>query len=325
MVMKIRAALFGLLLAFAINANAGEKEVCSDWLKTVAFAGHQTDYSGVFVYQYGNNVESSRITHVTDSAAEYEKLEGLDGPKREIIRHHGHVWSYSNHEMVEMDSQQGRGRFPSLLPEQLSALSENYQAKQAGVERVAGYDAQVILLQPKDSSLYSHRIWVHSDSGLLLKAAVLDDKNKMVEQYAFTQLQIGGKIDRSWLNASVAANLHGAKIDKQAEPDERVTPINSGWIADFLPAGFKKTMEIQRPMHGKHLPVTQIVLSDGLSAVSIFIELDDQDEDDVDGLSSRGAMSLYHKVVGKNLFTVVGEVPARTVVKILDSIRYNGK
>jgi sigma-E factor negative regulatory protein RseB len=323
--MIFRVIFCGILLVFSANAIAGEKEVCSDWLKIVAFAGHQTDYSGVFVYQYDNNVESSRITHVTDSEAEFEKLEGLDGPKREIIRQNGHVWNYSNHEMVEMDSPQDRGRFPSLLPAQLSALSENYQAKQAGVDRVAGYDAQVILFQPKDGSLYAHKIWVHSNSGLLLKAVVLDDKNKVVEQYAFTQLQIGGDIDRSWLKSDAHAKHHSAKLFKQPTPTDHITAVNSGWAPDFLPKGFKKTMEVMRPMHGKHLPVTQIVCSDGLSAVSIFIELNDQDEDDVDGLSSRGAMSLYHKVVGKNLFTVVGEVPPHTVVKILHSLRYNGK
>ena len=84
-------------------------------------------------------------------------------------------------------------------------------------------------------------------------------------------------------------------------------------------------MEILRRMRGKHAPVTQIVYSDGLSAISIFIEPNDEDEDDVDGLSSRGAVNLYHKLVDQNLITVVGEVPPRTVMQVLDSVRYNGK
>jgi sigma-E factor negative regulatory protein RseB len=71
--------------------------------------------------------------------------------------------------------------------------------------------------------------------------------------------------------------------------------------------------------------VTQIVYSDGLSSISVFIEPNDGDEDDVDGLSSRGALNLAHKVQGQNLITVVGEVPPRTVMQVVDSIRYNGK
>lgn len=334
--------LGGLLLTVVANAHAEEGQVCVDWLKTVAFAGHQTDYSGVFVYQYDNSVETSRITHLAEVDGEYEKIESLDGPKREIVRHHGQVWSYINHKMVQVDSHQGRGSFPSLLPEQLSALSANYQARQAGTERVAGYQAQVILFQPKDNLRYSHKIWAHTDSGLLLKAAVLGDKNQVVEQYAFTQLQIGGKIDRSWVRKTTSsspgdekllsghpqdasAGKRGSDQSGSAETAKGGSHTNSGWVAGALPAGFKKTMEIQRPMRGKHAPVTQMVFSDGLSAISIFIEPDDGDEDDVEGLSSRGAVNLYHKVLDRHLITVVGEVPPRTVMQVFDSVRFNGK
>lgn len=321
--MRICVALCGLLLA-AANTYAGERQVSLDWLKTVAFAAHQTDYSGVFVYQYDNRVETSRITHVVEPDSEYEKLESLDGPRREIIRHHGQVWCYISHKMVQVDSHQGRSRFPSLLPEQLSTMDANYRAQEAGMERVAGYNTQVILFQPRDNLRYAHKIWAHTDSGLLLKAAVLGDKNQVIEQYAFTQLQIGGKIDRSWIGARNPVQ-RDAGPSISPELAKAGTPTNSGWVVDALPAGFRKTMEIQRSMRGRHAPVTQMVFSDGLSAISIFIEPSDRDEDDVEGLSSRGSVNLYHKVLDKNLITVVGEVPPRTVMQVLDSVRYNGK
>jgi len=315
--MKMRAALCGLLLAVAANVNAESL----DWLKIVAFAAHQTDYSGVFVYQYDNRIETSRIIHVVEADGEYEKLESLDGPKRKIIRHHGQVWCYINNKMVQVDSQQVRIRFPAFLPEQISTLSANYQAEQIGVARVAGYSSQVILFEPKDNLRYAHKIWADTGSGLLLKAAVLGDKDQIIEQYTFTQLQIGGNIDRSWIGTTAP----DSSLPMSQELAKGGTPVNSGWTVGALPAGFKKTMEIQRPMRGKHTPVTQIVFSDGLSAISVFIEPDDGGEDNVGGLSSRGAVNLYHKVVAGQLFTVVGEVPARTVIQVLDSIRYKGK
>jgi sigma-E factor negative regulatory protein RseB len=319
--MRLRIAFCGLLLTVAASVHADQTP--ADWLEIAAFAGHQTDYSGVFVYQYDNRVETSNIIHVTEANGEYEKLDSLDGPQREIIRHDGQLWSFINHKMVQVGSQHERNNFPSLLPEQLSALSSNYQARLLGVERVAGYNAQVILFQPKDNLRYTHKIWVHTDSGLLLKAAVLGDKNKVAEQYAFTQLQIGGKIDRSWVKECDSVGAHGKVTLTETTSD--IAPAKSGWVADTLPSGFKKTMEVQRRMHGKHAPVTQMVYSDGLSAISIFIEPNDEDEDDVDGLSSRGAVNLYHRVLDKNLITVVGEVPPRTVMQVLDSVRYNGK
>ena len=320
--MRLIVAFCGLLFAVAANGYAEEMPTSLDWLEVVAFAGHQTNYSGVFVYQYDNRVETTSIIHVTQANGEYEKLESLDGPQREIIRHNGDVWGYINHEMVQVGSQHGHNNFPSLLPEQLSALKANYKGELLGVERVAGYKAQVILFQPKDNLRYSHKLWVHTDSGLLLKAAVLGSKNKVAEQYAFTQLQIGGKIDQSWVKECDSAAAHAKKLP---ETDKDIKPVNSGWVADMLPPGFKKTMEIERQMHGKHAPVTQMVFSDGLSAISIFIEPNDGDEDDEDGLSSRGAVNLYHKVLDRNLVTVVGEVPPRTVIRVLDSVRYNGK
>ncbi|MBI5439362.1 MAG: MucB/RseB C-terminal domain-containing protein [Nitrosomonadales bacterium] len=320
----MRAALYGLLLAVTANTYAGERQISLDWLKIVAFAAHQTDYSGVFVYQYDNRVETSRITHVIEADGEYERLESLDGPKREIIRHHGQVWCYINRKMTQVDSQQMHSRFPALLPEQISTLSENYQAREAGTERVAGYNAQVFLFKPNDNLRYVHKIWAHTDSGLLLKVAVLDTNNQVVEQYIFTQLQIGGNIDRSWIGAKKPPQ-RDAGSPTPVEPVKSGTLTDSAWVVGALPPGFKKTMEIQRAMRGKHAPVTQIVFSDGLSAISIFVEPDDGDEDDVEGLSSRGAVNLYHKVLDKHLITVVGEVPPRTVIQVLDSVRYNGK
>lgn len=321
--MRLGVVFCGLLLAVVANSHAEEMPASFDWLEVVAFAGHQTDYSGVFVYQYDNRVETSSIIHVTEANGEYEKLESLDGPKREIISHNGKVWDYINHKMVLVGSKYVHSGFPSLLPEQLSALEANYKARLLGVERVAGYNTQVILFQPQDNLRYSHKIWVHTDSGLLLKAAVLGDNNKVAEQYAFTQLQIGGKIDRSWVKECDSAGADAKDLPPEIAKD--IKPIDSGWVADMLPSGFKKTLEIERKMHGRHAPVTQMVFSDGLSSISIFIEPNDSDEDDDEGLSSRGAVNLYHKVLDKNLITVVGEVPPRTVMQVLDSVRYNGK
>jgi len=312
--MKIWFGLCGLILA--VNACAVENG--KDWLKTAAFAGHQTNYSGVFVYQYGNHVETSKISHVVETDSEYEKIESLDGPKREIIRHHGQVWCYRNHKMVQVDSQQGPGRFPLLLPGQLSALSENYQIRDAGADRVAGYNTQVVVYQPRDNLRYAHKLWIHTDTGLLLKSAVLNEKNQIVEQYAFTEIKFDSDVDRSWIKTATPAYV-------KPVGDKAASGVRSGWVVDALPNGFKKTMEILRPMHGRHAPVTQLVFSDGLSAISVFIEPADSDEDDNDGLTSRGAVNLYHKVIDKHLFNVVGEVPPKAVMQVLESIRFNGR
>jgi sigma-E factor negative regulatory protein RseB len=324
--MKLPLALCGLLAVVAANVYAEEDGSSAfDWLEVAAFAGHQSNYKGEFIYQFGNQVETSNIVHINDADGEYEKLESLDGPKREVILHGGFVWSYDHDKRAHISGRQTNEKFPILFPEQLSALKENYSGRLLGIERVAGFNAQVLLFQPKDNLLYTHKMWIDTDSGLLLKAAVLGDRNRIFEQYEFTHLQIGGDLDPcSGGECDLADTLGGAQPGT-SDQSQAYQAINSGWVADLLPKGFKKTMEILRHMPSRHDPVTQIVYSDGLSAISIFIEPNDHDEDDVEGLSSLGAVNLYHKVMNENLITVVGEVPPRTVIEVAESVRYNGK
>ncbi len=312
--------LLYICLLCPVTSYATETANSHDWLKTLAFAGHGTDFSGDFIYQYNNQVETFRISHIVASDSEYEKVISLDGPKQEIIRHHGQTWCYRNHKMVQIANQDGYAKFPSRLLENMSELNALYHVQELGKEQVAGYLAQVVLLQSVDNLRYSHKIWVHTDTGLLLKSAVLDDKKNHLEQYLFTQLKIGAAADRTWLASAQVEN----KIVSVPKV-ETLPAANSGWGVDALPTGFNKTQEILRPMTQKHAPVIQMMFSDGLSAISVFIEVADDDEDDKEGLSSRGSLNLYQKVVGQQLYTVVGDVPARTVMQVLDSIRFKGK
>lgn len=299
--MKLVFALCSMMFVGA-EVLATENPASLAWLKTMAFAKHQTEYSGIFVYQYGKHLEKGKIIHLLAADGEHETLTSLDGSNQEVIRHRGLL-----------------GRFPVLLPEQLNALNNNYQMLSAGVDKVAGVDSQIIIFKPRDNSRYTQKMWVHSDSGLLLKTLVLNEKQQVVEKSAFIELKIGGEFDRTWITSPPQEKSLNLKTE------ETEHPIKSGWIVDALPTGFNKIKEIQRPMTGKHAPVIQMVFSDGLSSISVFIEPCDRDEDDNENLTDQGAVHLYHKVVNEHLFTVVGEVPVKTVIKVLDSIRYNGK
>jgi sigma-E factor negative regulatory protein RseB len=92
-----------------------------------------------------------------------------------------------------------------------------------------------------------------------------------------------------------------------------------------LPNGFKKIKEICRPLSNRNTPVTQLVFSDGLAAISIFIEELSGSQAINSGLSSQGSIQIYSRVSGDKLITVVGEVPPRTVIQVADSVRYAGQ
>ncbi|MCC7059126.1 MAG: MucB/RseB C-terminal domain-containing protein, partial [Burkholderiaceae bacterium] len=69
--------------------------------------------------------------------------------------------------------------------------------------------------------------------------------------------------------------------------------------------------------------VRQAVYSDGLAAVSIFIEpLGPRREAFQAGVSSAGAISIYTREVANHRITVVGETPAISVERIGEAVRF---
>lgn len=317
--------LFALLPLWVVSVQADPLRDDADWLRTMAFAAHETNYSGVFVYQAGGRVETSRITHVVDEHGVHERLQGLDGERREVIRNNDQVWLQLGDKKVHFEQQRSRRAFPALLPEQIQNLKENYIITQQEEDRVADYHAHTLLLQPKDTLRYTRKMWAHSESGLLLKAVVLDERGKVIEQYAFSQLQIGGDIQCKWAvpdekdAAKLAQNKHLTPL-----PNNNLANVNSGWQVDGIPPGFKKIMEMSRNMRDKKFPVVHIVYSDGLAALSVFVERATDAEGYPPGLKSQGAVHVYSRLVGDHLVTVVGELPPRAVIQVADSVRYAG-
>lgn len=297
----------------------------ADWLRTMAFAAHETNYSGVFVYQAGGRVETSRITHVVDEHGEHERLQGLDGQRREVIRNNDQVWLQLGDKKVHFEQQRPRRAFPALLPEQIQRLKENYNILQQEEDRVADYHAHTLLLQPKDTLRYTRKMWAHSESGLLLKAVVLDEHGKVIEQYAFSQLQIGGDIDCKW---AVPGGKDAERLARRNHlsplPNKNLANVSSGWQVDGVPPGFEKILEMSRNMRDKKSPVVHIVYSDGLAALSVFVEQAADAAGYRAGLKSQGAVHIYSRLIGDQLVTVVGELPPRAVIQVADSVRYAG-
>ena len=323
--LKLKIGLAFFLLQLAAVSTCAETLPADDngWLKKMVLAAQKTDYSGTFIYQSGNHVETSRITHIFDGVNEHERIEGLDGERSEIIRKNGQVWCYLGDRMVLAAKQEGARTFPALLPEQLSLLAENYVALPGEDIRVAGYQARSILFKPRDKMRYAHKMWAHSDTGLLLKAVVLDEHNHVIEQYVFTQLKIGGDIDRKWIVEKKTTDKI-AVDNTETNANGHSTPIESGWLVYAMPAGFKKVTEVTRRMRDNQGPVIHLVYSDGLAGVSVFIEKRRDKAAVKAGFYSKGLIQVYSKMLDENLLTVVGEVPAHTVMQVAESVRYGG-
>jgi len=317
-----------LLLFMAQHVYADPNRSDIDWLETMAFAAHQIDYSGTFVYQdgMGGNVEVSRISHIVDEDGEHERLESMSGVRRTVVSNNNQVWLFEGEHKVRIERTHGEKGFPDLLPEQLSSLKKNYFIQQAEEDRVAGFHVHAIVFKPKDNLRYTHKMWAHSQTGLLIKAEVLDERSRIIEQYAFTQLSLGKSIDRSWIEKALpTVKLPEKDEDENSEAKPDLEPKANDWQVDALPSGFKKIMQFCHPIRDKTIPVTHMVFSDGLAGISVFIEAVAGREYLNPGLSSQGAIQVYSRISGDTLITVVGEVPPRTVMQVAESVRYAGE
>jgi sigma-E factor negative regulatory protein RseB len=299
----------------AIAADGGADAMT--WLKKIAAASRQLNYAGTFVYHHGRQMESSRIAHMADANGEYEKLETLDGPPREFIRNNENVTCYVPDSKTVFIEKRTLRQFPALLPEQLSGITDNYVVTKGGQDRVAGHDCQIIALEPKDNFRYGHKYCAELATGLALRSRTIDDKGEMVDLFIFTQLMIGNGVTREMLKSRFAGISQSWQVDRAAL-ERAETATDSGRALKMPLAGFKKLTEMRRSVPGRATPVSHIVYSDGLAAVSVFLEPMPKSPPAA-GATYQGAVNMYVKPAADQMVTVVGETPARTVKQIAES------
>lgn len=316
------AALVGML-DMSQAADVAQQTDELNWLKKVAAAAHQLNYSGTYIYQYGDHIETSKITHIKDESGEHEKLEALDGSPREVIRNNEEVLCFKpdNSTSVVVEKRRIEKSFPALLPRRLDGIAENYRARFAEPDRTAGHDCRVIVLEPRDQYRYQHKLWIDQATGLLLKAGMLNENNELIGQFAFTQVEIGGQIARESLKPKIA----GKKVLVSSEPATATELQQSdlSWVVKLLPPGFIQVTVMKRTMPGKGVPVKHLVFSDGLATVSVFIEPVATVIKPMQSVVRQGAVHVYTRTVADHQITVLGEVPAITVMQIANSVSKN--
>ena len=303
-----------LLLFLIPAAAAAQAPEALSWLRKIHDATHKLSYSGTFVYQNGSRSETSRITRYVDGAGDIEKLEVMDGVPREIVRTKDTVRCYlPGARLVKVDRRTERA-FPALLPERINAVAKHYDISLGETRRIAGYDCQAVVLSPRDNLRYGYKLYADVNTGMLLRAVTLDAAGEQVEQFMFTQLAIGG-VTRDMVRSRHASRSWRVE-DAEASPARL-----AGWSLSSELPGFHKVVELRRRLESK--PVNQVVYSDGLAAVSVFIESLEGRSDPVrPGLASMGAIHIYTREVANHVVTVVGEAPAASVQRIADAVEY---
>ncbi|MCB1916530.1 MAG: MucB/RseB C-terminal domain-containing protein [Rhodocyclaceae bacterium] len=318
---------FALFLALAIPLLTAGQAVAEEdamaWIGRIYTAGQKLSYSGVIVYQSGRRSETSRIVHVFAGDHELEKLESLDGSPRQVIRTRDQVRCYLPRQRTLIVDQAGSSRgFPSRLVASEASLSDHYRIVLGPVDRVAGLQAQQILLEPLDGLRYGLTLWADVDSGLLLKARMSDDAGEVVEQFSFTEVEIGGDIASGEFTSRFEGEQGWKVINARGS---EVSGDGLGWRLAAEVPGFKMTSAVRRQLGDAHGEVVHMVFSDGLASMSVFIEPMPSASQKSLGATTSGPVNIFTRRLEDHLVTALGETPARAVQVLANAVEVVGR
>jgi sigma-E factor negative regulatory protein RseB len=301
------------------------RRTAADLLNRIHQAAQQQNYEGAFVYQRGNFVQTSRIAHyATRSDGEFEQLESLDGKPRKMLRHNDDMYTFiPERHLCVVEKRENKDSFPALLAASSDQVLAVYEPKLLGNDRVAGIDSEVVELDPKDEYRFAHKLWADKKTGLLLRAQTLDPSGQVLEQLSFSQINIGVPVDKTAIVNGIR-NIAGWTVVRP--PVEPVDMEAQGWQISPTVPGFREIRELRRPMAAQDpaappIPVDQAVFSDGLAAISVFVEPVEKNTHK-EGAGNSGATHVLVKRRGDFWITLLGEVPQATLQQFASAIEY---
>ncbi|HMA07566.1 MAG TPA: MucB/RseB C-terminal domain-containing protein [Ramlibacter sp.] len=258
-------------------------------------------------------MSSARIWHACQGDQQVERIESLTGVPRSTFRRNEDVVTFLPEARVaRTERRETPDLFPSLLKPSETSIPEFYAARRLGADRVAGFEADVVQLAPKDNLRFGYRIWSEKKSGLVMKLQTLDLDGSVLEQAAFSELQLDAPLRMDKLSQMMAAT-DGWRVEKSEAV--KTTAAVEGWQMKGEVAGFKPVTCYKRAAAGLPLPEgsMQWIFSDGLAAVSLFVEAYDRQRHTHEGLFSIGATQTLTRRIQNWWLTAVGEVPPQTL------------
>jgi sigma-E factor negative regulatory protein RseB len=295
-------------VADARPGDGRSERTVSEWLARMHDASRQRSYVGTFVVSSSNGaMSSSRIWHACEGERQVERIESLSGERRSTFRRDDEVLTFlPESRTVRSEKRDALGRFPELLKQDESIIPDFYTARRVGSDRVAGFDADIVQVLPKDGLRFGYRIWSEKKSGLVVKVQTVDDGGRVLEQAAFSELQLDAPVRVDRLTQMMAVP-DGWRVEKAQAV--KTSAAAEGWQLRNAVAGFKPLNSYKRPGEG----VLQWIFSDGLASVSLFVEDYDRERHVQEGVFASGATHTLTRRVQDWWVTAVGEVPPATL------------
>ena len=296
-----------------VSSNARDMH---GWLTRIHKAANERNFQGTFIVSSGGSVSSARIAHYCEGKDQFERIESLDGERRQVLRHNEKVhvlWPENRVALVQR--RDVPMSFPALLQAGDHRLTDYYEVIPQGSDRVAGHEADVLMVKPKDEHRNGYRLWAERSTGLLLRSDVISAKGAVLETSAFSEVTLGVKPQPEAVLASMR-KLGGYPV---LQPALVATTLESeGWLVRDAGAGFRLASCVKRALdpnerEGASEEVLQTIFSDGLTHVSVFIEPYRSQRHAKPMATALGATQTLMERHGDWWITVVGDVPPATL------------
>jgi len=288
-----------------------------EWIDRMGNAVQVTNYKGTVVRVRDGKVDTFKVVHTVKDGIVREKVVIQDGNGLEIIRNGNEVHCIlPDRESVLVEEWNNQSTLFSTLPSSDIRFGSEYDLLIKDFERVAGRKAAKLAILPHDNYRYGYRIWLDTETGFPLQTQLIGDDNSPLEHVKFADISIQQDILSSALDSSYSTDTW----KWYAEPRQTIKrEVESDWISDQVPPGFRLVSTQQKTLPDAEDPVTHMIYSDGLVTVSVFIAQVAGKKKA--GRSSVGASNSYSTVIDEYRVTAVGQVPQITVEQIAKSMR----
>ncbi len=303
------------ILFFAQTALSDDTP--ADWLDRMSAAMQNTSYSGTVIRTKGGNSEALKVVHSVVDGVISEKLTVQEGNGLEIIRRGDEVHCIlPDEKSVLVETWNDQSTLFTAIPGRTVRNGHQYDLSLVREERIAGRKAVLLAIRPHDEFRFGHRLWLDRETGFPLKTELLDGDGSLLEQVKFADINLASSISPEALSPSFdldSFTWHPAAAKRVA------VEVQSDWVSDDLPPGFRVVSTKTQQLSGTDIPVTHILYSDGLASVSVFIAKGHKKK--IAQRSNVGGSNAYSLQSGDYRITAVGEVPAATVKNIAGSMR----
>jgi sigma-E factor negative regulatory protein RseB len=276
---------------------------------------HQ-NYEGTFVYMNGKDMETMHVVHEWTESGERSHITALSGEAREVHRDDKYltcIWPESR--SVLMEPVRSRDDFLLPIPTEPRSIESYYQYQLGGAQRIAGKSCQIVEILPLDDYRFGHQYCIEKETGIPLKVARMNTDGKIVEQMVFTEVNFPTAIDPK--RFEYKKRTEGFNISHISRPESRVG--ENTFKFSGLPMGYKVDSALFQPASAGESEFYQLVISDGLANVSLFVSPDKNQGGSMKSILRSGAVHAMERMQDGYHLTAVGEVPEKTLSVILDS------